>query len=360
MKIFILWLVAFIFVQNVWSQQSEVDIAKKAHTIFPLVFYTPETSVGTGVIWIANLWKVREGKNSYVQSLATVTARGQWIANITPRMYFHHEDQEVVGQLSYSYFPNQYYGNQAAHLSSPEKDIESNLNFLTSASQRISGDFFLRLFQQMRELKILQTTEGGLLEPQLLQNGFRNLRSKAFGISLEWDQRDFPQSPTAGKWVRLQGQKVWVEDKENQRSNSFYATELDARSYFQFENKLVLANQIFLGSLTDSEIPFQFLYFVGGTHALRGYYQGQYRDRNLVMNQNELRGAWSDKFGWSVFVAGAKLGDGARELSESPLRLAGGAGVSMMLDASNRIKLKLDLGVSQENRGIYMVLGEAF
>ncbi len=337
----------------------------KPRILFPLVFYTPETSVGAGLIWIENLWKVRPGKNAYIQSALSTTSKQQWNANISPRLYSQDGEREGFANISYNYYPNQYYGNQYAHLDSPEKETENNFSTLLSGSQKISSNLYLRTFGQLRDFKIIQTTDGGLLEQQLTQKGFRNLRALAWGLGLDWDTRDFPQSPTEGLWIRLQGQKVWIEDKEAPRTQFFYATELDFRIYEKIsltENwrNLVLANQVFVGSLTDSEVPFQFLYAIGGNQSLRGYYQGQYRNRTLAMNQNELRGEINDRFGWAAFLSFARLGDGASEISGAETLIAGGGGVNYMLDPANRIKLKVDVGLSRENRGAYFVLGESF
>lgn len=371
-KITCLFLVALMSVQfgvSASAEESSSDsksaVELRPRVLFPLVFYTPETSVGLGLIWIENLWQVRPGKNSYIQSTLTTTTKQQWTANIMPRLYSKDGEREGFAAFSYSFFPNQYYGNQNAHLDSPEKETENNLSLLVSGSQRVFSNLFVRSFAQTRELKITQTADGGLLEQQLTQKGFRNLKSVAWGLGLDWDTRDFPQSPTSGLWIRLQSQKVWLEDRDSTRTQFFYANELDFRIYDKISisekwRDLVLANQVFVGALTDSDVPFQFLYAIGGNQSLRGYYQGQYRNRTLAMNQNELRGEINDRFGWAAFLSFARLGDGASEISAAETLIAGGGGVNYMLDPANRIKLKVDVGVSRENRGAYFVLGESF
>lgn len=334
--------------------------AVSQQTILPLVFYTPETSLAGGVIWIKNLWPVKEGYNSYLQSYLVYTAQRQTLVDLTPHFYFNQGEQEVSANISYSYYPNKYYGTPSQHLRDPEAEIENNFNISLSGTHNFYSQFYGRLFTQWRDLTIVETKADGLLEQQLKKNGYRSLKSPSLGVGLDWDSRNFPQSPTEGLWVRLQAQKKWVKDQDSARSMSFENMDLDVRIYQSLANNLVLANQLMLGVLSDSEIPFQFLYSIGGTQRLRGYYQGQYTGRWLVMSQNELRGAWTDRRGWSIFVAAAQLGDNQQELAQSSTHVAGGVGVNYLIDPSNRIKLKIDLAVSRENSGVYFVLGESF
>lgn len=336
------------------------ELAQSQQTLLPLVFYTPETSLAGGVIWIKNLWPVKEGYNSYLQSYFVYTSQKQTLLDLTPHIYFNQGEQEVSANISYSYYPNKYFGTPAQHLSSPESEIENNLNISLSGTHNFYSQIYGRLFTQWRDLTIAETESGGLLEQQLEKNGYRHLKSPSLGVGLDWDSRNLPQSPTNGAWIRLQTQKRWVKDQDSSRSKNFESTDLDARIYNSLSDHLVLANQLMIGALSDSEIPFQFLYTIGGTQRLRGYYQGQYMGRWIAMNQNELRGTWGDRRGWSVFIAAAQLGDNQQELVRAATLLAGGAGVNYIIDPSNRIKLKIDLAVSRENSGVYFVLGESF
>jgi outer membrane protein assembly factor BamA len=342
-----------------FSQESPQK-PEQAEVVFPLIYYTPETSVAAGGIWIHNLWPVREGKNSYTQVIASITSNQQWIIDFSPHLHFGNGSREVTGQFSYSHFPDLYYGTPNVHLTSPEKVTENNLNLNLGSSYNFYSDWSLRVFGQYRELALQDTQAGGLLEQQIGNFGFRRTKAPGLGLSLDWDSRDYPHAPTHGLYLRSQVTQVWAADMDTCTGISYLASDLDGRTYTRLDQNLVLAQQVFIGSESVSSLPFQLYYFIGGSQKMRGYYRGQYVNTDLVMNQNEVRGQWTDKWGWSVFVSEAKLGQNSADLANSQTFLAAGAGGNYLLDPSNRLKLKIDMAFSKENTGFYFLIGEVF
>lgn len=329
-------------------------------TLLPIAFYTPETSVAVGVISIHTLWPVAEGKNSFIQSYVAATALQQWMVSMTPRFYLNKGEQEIVAALNVSHFPSQYYGDAFTHLSAPEKMSEDSIQLSLSGAHNFYSHYFGRVLASFRQLRTLETLSGGALEHKLSTEGFRDLEAPSLGIGIDWDTRSNPQSPRSGLFLRLQTQITWIRDLKSEEIRQFQNNEAEARFYLPASESLTTAHQFFVGGLSDANLPHSFLLSIGGRMRLRGYKQGQYASRYLVMNQNEIRGLIKDRWGWAGFASFAKLGVDSNELQRSDLRLGAGGGINYLIDPTNNIKLKLDIALSPEEHGVYFVVGESF
>ncbi|KAA3644496.1 MAG: hypothetical protein DWP98_12020, partial [Bacteroidetes bacterium] len=109
------------------------------------------------------------------------------------------------------------------------------------------------------------------------------------------------------------------------------------------------------------EAPFNELAFIGGRGKMRGYYEGQFRDRNLAMLQLEFRRHLFWKIGIVAFSGTGVIAREMNKLELNNLRITGGAGLRYQLDPKEKINIRLDYGIGERgNSGIYLTIGEAF
>jgi outer membrane protein assembly factor BamA len=113
--------------------------------------------------------------------------------------------------------------------------------------------------------------------------------------------------------------------------------------------------------VTAGEVPFHQLPMLGGVSRMRGYYEGQYRDRTYAMVQAEYR--WMPAF-WRVgFVAFVGVGEVWNRWSDAGSgtpKVAAGLGVRYALNVPERIHVRLDVGVGPGTWGLYVNVLEAF
>ena len=343
------------------NSKSPPILDQKPHLIvFPMVYYTPETSFAGGVINIYNIDEVAPGRISQVQLVGAYTSKQQTIVALTPKLYFNSGKNEVFGNLNYSYYPNKYYGQGDFHLDNPENYTENVLKSSIGATHNFNTFFFGRLQATRNQFKILKTESGGNLETQLNANGFSTLEINGLAFGIDYDSRDFPLSPTSGYYLKNQIAFQQAKDPNLDQNKNFQTYEMDWRIYSIVKQKYILANQFYFGHLSDRDLPFQTLLSIGGNHSMRGYYNGQYRNQDLLMNQNEIRGSFTNKFGWDSFISIAKLGSSMNSIQYSTTHLSAGGGINYLLDPKSRVKIRLNFGVSKENSGVYFVLGESF
>ena len=137
---------------------------------------------------------------------------------------------------------------------------------------------------------------------------------------------------------------------------------VDNRIYHPLQENTVLAVQLY-GQFTSGNPPFNMLSLVGGESLMRGYYLGRYRDKSLLAGQIEYRilpFSFSKRFGASAFLATGQVFGDSRPFTWRRLLPAGGAGLRFLLFPDKDIYARFDLAFTQEGRGIYISIGEAF
>ena len=114
------------------------------------------------------------------------------------------------------------------------------------------------------------------------------------------------------------------------------------------------------GGTTFGEAPFQELLLYGGPNKARGYFQGHYRDNALVLFQSEYRFQIWKRFGAVVFTSIGNVGARLEEVEISMAKWNAGLGLRYMIDADDRLNVRVDYALGRETSGLYITVGEAF
>ena len=108
-------------------------------------------------------------------------------------------------------------------------------------------------------------------------------------------------------------------------------------------------------------VPFRELANLGGDKLLRGYYDGRYRDRQLVVAQVELRRQLFWRFNGVLFGGVGQVGNTLADFDEGGLKYTGGAGLRFRFNRRDRLNVRFDYGVGRDgSTGFYFNFGEAF
>ena len=98
---------------------------------------------------------------------------------------------------------------------------------------------------------------------------------------------------------------------------------------------------------------------------MRGYYFGRFRDRNQLAAQAEYRMLplpfrFTKRWGATVFGSAGTVFKDFDELTIRDFKWAGGAGLRFLLFPKKDIFTRLDFAFTNESKGIYIFIGEAF
>jgi outer membrane protein assembly factor BamA len=139
----------------------------------------------------------------------------------------------------------------------------------------------------------------------------------------------------------------------------FIRITLDVRQYFSLWETHVLAYQIYANVITGHP-PFYKMSLFGGSNIMRGYYEGRYRDRDMLAFQAEYRlPVW-----WRFGIVGfAGYGDVAHRLSDfriKDFKYSIGYGIRFGIDQQNRLNIRLDIGYGKKSAYPVIAFQEAF
>ncbi|NUM58059.1 MAG: hypothetical protein HUU56_05465 [Bdellovibrionaceae bacterium] len=325
---------------------------------FPLVYYTPETKLALGLLSLNRFSKEAQGKTSNLLAVGSYTEKQQSILSLTPRFYFDEGRKELSGNLFYSYYPNKYFGRSdyQVNSNSPENYTENNFNLMANYTHHIFSYFNTLWTVRTDKKKFINYLENGQIAEEVNRYG-QEIKIHSLSFSLEWDSRDYPQSPLSGEHHRV---TLTKSQNENKTFNDFTKKELELKKFFSLGDKKVLAGQFYFSQVEGEDIPFSFLSSLGGNRRLRGFYENRFLDRSLTLFQLEWREDFSEKFSRTLFLASGQVAKYNEDLLKSKNHMAFGIGLHYLLDHENRTKIRLDLGSSEEGLSIYFVTGEAF
>ncbi|MBK9322513.1 MAG: BamA/TamA family outer membrane protein [Bdellovibrionaceae bacterium] len=362
MRFFSVTALVIAFASESFAQNEDLkeDYSKKL-ILLPIVYYTPETKISAGALFVKNLWKEKEGHTSSLLGSLSLTENKQTLATLAPKLYFNRGDWDLSGSFFYSYYPNRYYGRGVNNsLKDPEPYTENNLLLSLGVGKNLYSHLFIRVGTTKDQRKIVDSQPSGLIAGEI-QAVTEDLEVQSANIGFEWDERDFPQAPIEGAWYRITHSWFTPVDRQGGKTLApFRKIDFDFRKYTPVTTRWAGALQLLASEVQGNYVPFQYLNFIGGGVRMRGFYNGQYRDFALGMIQTELRFDWRPNWLFSIFGGVARLGRHLDDIPSSESFYSGGGGVHYILDPENRTKLRLDMGFNGKERGVYFLVGDAF
>lgn len=173
-------------------------------------------------------------------------------------------------------------------------------------------------------------------------------------VSLNYDSRDVITRPQHGQFISVEYSYF---DPALGSDTHFTATKLQYDYYHPIDDKRVLAFDLW-GRFTHGDVPWDRLSEAGDDSRLRGYYQGRYRDRDVVSGQIEYRQKLNWRHGYVLWAGAGALGSSPGDLGSHPLLPTVGAGYRF--EVKPAMNIRLDLGFGRESAGFYFQVAEAF
>lgn len=327
--------------------------------LVPGPFYTPELGIGIGVAAVGLYRPDRQQKNTPLSSLAltgfasSTGAFGFGYENDT----FLHNDQwrfYIDGDLSHR--PLYYWGQgyrEGRHRHDRQRYDSSRFNATPQLLYRLRANTYAGVGWAVsweRASALQDKPSGGFSRYPVALNQLNS------GISLlfSYDTRDFIANPSHGQVLNIHYNDYLPSLGSDNRLNVW---DLQYDLYHPLNDSTLLAWELY-SRLATGHVPWTMQGSLGDSRHLRGYYQGRFRDRNIVTTQLELR----KKLSWRHGVVGWI---GAGSMSQRPSEVLDGhwlpsVGVGYRFEFKKRMNVRLDYGVGQRSSGFYFQVGEAF
>lgn len=296
-------------------------------------------------------------RTSNLQALALYSLRKQFVVAINGSIYFPDEKYIINQQLSYSYYPDKFWGLGKLSQDSSEEDYSYKQYYIYLHPQvRIGNKIYLGLVYEYQRLFDVKYNSGGLFDKENIagRNGYH---VSGLGASFTYDTRNNAFAPDKG--VMLQ---FYFNHFANYFGSKYNYTNfvIDARKFLRAYRKQVLAIQS-SAFFNAGDVPLRSLALLGGANKMRGYYEGRYRDKNLVVIQAEYRVPLFWRISCVAFGDVGNVSDRLSDINFQCLKYSYGAGLRVALNQTERLNLRLDYGIgSGKSNGFYLQLGEAF
>jgi outer membrane protein assembly factor BamA len=296
-------------------------------------------------------------RTSNAQAIALYTTRKQFVAALNGSIYFPGERWIINEQLSYSSFPDDFWGlGKRAPDSSKESYKFKQYYIYLHPQFKIGSNLFLGTVYEFQRVFDVEYPAGGLFDRQNVvgRNGYD---VSGLGLSMTYDTRNNAFCPDRGMMLQF-----YFDHFSSVLGSDYQYTNfvIDLRRFIRVYKGQVLALQAF-GTFNAGEVPLRSLAYLGGANNMRGYYAGRYRDKNAGILQAEYRiPLW-----WRIGAVGfGDLGNVGPDLSEinfQHFKYSYGGGLRVALNQAEKLNLRLDYGLAKGNsQGFYLQLGEAF
>ncbi len=325
----------------------------------PVNYNGPLTSFGFGSTGIVSLhFKNQDIANDYPSNLGiniNYTLNKQLLIDFPFEIYLRDNNFKLYGEINHKRHHLTYfgYGNNDFE---PAEDFDANFTKLEmNGLYAITSVIYGGLRVGYENYNLIQIDSLGRLATQDIA-GNRDANYSGIGLVFNYESRDNIFNPREGTFIET---AFFRNDPRFGSSLTFSTLLVDFRNFWTIGTQHVLGINAVV-ELSGGDVPFTHLPKLGGPNLLRGYFIGQYRDKELAVMQAEYRLPIWNRVGMTFYggvgAIALKLGDINRDI----LRYSYGLGIRFMVNQQNRINLRLDWAMTPESSNFYFTLGEAF
>lgn len=322
------------------------------------MFYTPETRFGVGGagVFIFNFKKDSVGAaRSSVNLGFTFTQNRQALFYLPYVLFLKNRSYQLYGELSYSRYNYNFYG---VGNDQPDNFVERyGIEFprlRITALRKVSRHVYVGPRYAFDRFSLYGLDTAGQLINRTIKGSGGGTVSGIGAVGL-YDSRDNVFYPSRGWWGEL---VIYRDDKRTGSSFNYTRIAFDVSKYFSYKKNTLALNAYTIYS--DSDLPFFQMGLLGGQKKMRGFYEGRYRDNNVLVFQAEYRRHLFWVMDLAVFGSTGQVANRYDRFNGKNWRYTYGAGIRLMLDKVQKINLRIDVGVGNGKVLPYFTIGEAF
>ena len=191
--------------------------------------------------------------------------------------------------------------------------------------------------------------------PDILPGLDRVTSNVGVGITGTYDSRDVITSPNRGYFLSFTQcfRPGFLSD-----GHAFSTTEFEASHYIPVWKGGILASNV-SGMFNFGKVPWGMLAQLGGSHSMRGYYEGRYRDKHKLECQLEMRQHLWGRNGIVAWVGAGTVFDKFSALEAE--KILPNCGIGYRWEFKKDVKIRFDCGLGKAGQsGIMFSVNEAF
>ncbi|WP_289997422.1 BamA/TamA family outer membrane protein [Photorhabdus laumondii] len=327
--------------------------------ILPGPFYTPELGAGLGV---AVIGLYRPDNNDHTSQISSLSLNG--FASSTGAFGFTFDNYNFFADDQWRFFlsgtlnnvPTYYWGTgyQAGKTDDrKEKYHSQELHLQPRVLYRVADSTYLGAGWNFSSLHA-KDPDNGAKKLFAAENDGRSILSSGVSAYFSYDTRDFLPNAHQGHVLDITYTHFSPALGSDRRFNT---VDLQYSTYYQLDEKSVLAFDSY-GRFTDGQVPWNMLSMLGNSHRMRGYYEGRYRDKNVISTQLEYRHKLDWRHGFVLWAGAGTLSHYAKDIGSENWLPTVGAGYRF--EFKPKMNVRLDFGIGKKSNGFYFQVGEAF
>lgn len=322
----------------------------------PIVYYTPETHLGYGLLGAFLFRAGANARTSNVDVAAIYTQNHQLVIDPVLTIFTRDETYLIKSNILYTQFPEFYYG--IGNNTRPDtRELIAYDSFRTyiKALRQVRHGLFVGVQQQyFRTFNVQRSSNRPFPANTLI--GELGSRTHGLGLASIYDTRDNIYSATRGWYA--EASTLWYQ-RAIGSEYTFSNYLLDLRHYYAISPRTVLAGQLY-ATINVGTVPFKQAATLGGSMLMRGFYNGRYRDNDAVIIQGEIRQRLIGRLGGAAFVATGDVGHNLNNFSLTNWKMTSGAGLRFLLSRREHVNVRVDAAFGRHTQGLYFNISEAF
>lgn len=338
---------------NKQKEEKKIDFG-----ILPGPHYSSTTGLGLGVIGTATYAAGHRGTpqtRSNASVYIDMTTGGYFTVGLRGNHFFPHDRFRLDYKLNLSTFTTSFWGigyGQADNDDNKTDYRRNRINALARFMARLAPNTYIGPLVNYRyyEARGVDAAMAHLWQGQEMR-----LNTYTAGVSFTYDSRDFMLNASRG--VFLQIDQTFSPRFLGNGNHSFSTTEAVFSAYKRVWKGGILAGELH-GQFNYGHTPWPLLSETGSNDRMRGYYEGRYRDKNLMEGQLELRQHIKGRHGMAVW---AGLANVFNDFGHIAMRhTLPNAGIGYRWEFKKGINVRIDYGFTRNGGGFIFNVNEAF
>lgn len=291
-------------------------------------------------------------QRSMISVTGQVSIKGMVSANVVGTNFMKHDRFRWNYHLKWQLMPIHYWGigYGAGRVDDYEKISRNRIVFNPEAYVRVAGPLFLGA-----SMNLNLTNVSDLHDVSRIQYQSKRVFAVGIGPSLQVDTRDYAANASKGVFLRVNTQ-FYPKFANKMPFNSY---DITLSGYQKLWKGSVLCGE-FHGWFNQGDVvPWSMMAQVADNgDRMRGYYEGRYRDRNLMEVQLELRQHIWWRLGIAVFGGAANVFDYFDDINWR--HTLPNYGLGIRYEFKRKTNVRLDLGFTKNKPGVVFSINEAF